>query len=153
MKFTLSTKKFITLWVRNLEEHPPTKTKPSYGDWRAFVDSVMNDNGDKGIAKGHKEYFKSTEGALAFAETVSELSKFYESEGEDKSAAKNGKHFFYSEKCLSKCNAIRSKAEMKGVPRPANWKKREGISNKRGGAVKTDWNAHAAKFAASIPTK
>ena len=153
MKFTLSTSKFITLWVRNLEEHPPTKDKPGFGDWNSFVASVIADNGDEGISKGHTAYFKSHEGALAFAETVSELADFYKREGLDKDAAKNGKHYFYSEKCLAKCNAIRSKAEMKNVPRPAKWKDREGVSTKRGGAVKTNWKSHADKFAAFMPTK
>jgi len=137
--FTLNTDLFLDLWLSNLKNYSTTKkTKTVKGDWKKFVHAVMKDTGPEGISKTHEAYFVSTSGKAALKSYRQEYTAFHDKNGLDlpKDLDAKVKEFFYNEKCLDKCNAIRSK--MKGAIRPEGWQNRPCVG-KGGGAKKKNW--------------
>ena len=109
---------------------------------------IMKEAHPEGKFPKHDAYFKSAEGAKTRQEYEDRLRDYYKHEGEPipKDIVGKSYEYFYSEKCLAKCNAIKSKKEMSNAPRPSGHKKRLGISDKRGGAPTIKWDKVFDKF-------
>ena len=133
--FPLNTQRFLTLWKDNLTSNGKT------GDWKKFIKTIRGDTQPNGIAHAHAAYFDGKNGIKAIAKYQAEYIQFHEDSGIDlpKNLDEAVMDYFYNEKVLDKCNAIRSKPAMKKARRPDGWKKRPCVGS--GGVKKTiNWD-------------
>ena len=145
--FTLPTGKFLFLWAQAL--------RSSY-NWSEFITLVENDNGVHGIAKPHDDYFNSKSGKDAMAAQFVLYKDWMDNMGTPLSAKASltdkklydiVRSYFYSEKCLAKCNALRANKNLNPrPPKPFGWDGRMG-KKKGGGGPKVDWDKRNALFA------
>ena len=148
--FTLNTNLFLDAWLSNLKNYSTKKNgKTLPGDWKKFIHGIMKDTGLDGIAENHADYFKGDAGKNALKTYRQEFIAFHDKHGIDlpKDLDDKVKNFFYNEKCLDKCNALRSK--IKRAMRPEGWQSRPCVG-KGGGAKAKDWSSIQKDWAGFI---
>lgn len=138
--FSLKTDPFLEQWHTAL-----TKEKT----WMEFVQMIRDDTGPSGVARSHADYFTGPKGRAALLETTQDYVAWMNESGSAITVASADEdevlHYFYSEKVLSKCNALRSSKQFGKVRRPTGWKTRMGV-RKGGGGPKADWTARKKMF-------
>ena len=143
--FTLSTNAFLPLWAKALKDD---------ATWDQFVDSVMKNNSSDGVAKDHADYFASPNGKASLKSQLVLYREYMGNQGsplarttglDDKKLLNLVKTYFYSDKCLAKCNALRANNNFAKVPKPDGWKNRTGVK-KGGGGPKVNWDERVDMF-------
>ena len=132
---SMNTERFLYLWKDNLNSHG------KQGNWEKFVATVRGDNQEGGIANTHSAFFSGASGKAALKKYEQDFTEFHTNKdialpSDIKTAVMT---YFYNEKCLDKCNAIRSKKAMKKARRPNGWTTRPCVG-KGGGAKAKDWD-------------